>query len=387
LGTEADSPRGRIYLMTAISSGEMSLDHNAIGHLDGCLGCLACETACPSGVSYRHRIEEFRPRIHAAVRRNPWRRIVAAASADPRLLRFALRVARVMDTLGLARLRRRLPGLDLLPAARAAYDGVERTPRSRSRIPAPEQPRMRVGLLAGCVGDALRPSINRAAVEVLHRNGIEVVEIEDIGCCGALAMHAGRESDALELARRNARAFADAGVERFVTTAAGCGAMLRDYGRLLRNDADHCDAARRMAANTRDVSELLVEAGFARPSRQPLESKRVVYHDACHLLHASGIADAPRSVVSSAIGRRPTDLGDNMLCCGSAGSYNIDHRAMGLELGRHKAALARDIGADVISVGNIGCILQLERAAALEGIRVRVAHPVELLAEAYDAKE
>jgi glycolate oxidase iron-sulfur subunit len=242
-----------------------------------------------------------------------------------------------------------------------------------------------VALLIGCVADRLRPSINRAAVEVLHRNGIEVVETPDIGCCGALALHSGRESDARELARHNVRAFAAAGVDRFVTTAAGCGAMVRDYGRLLADDAELHDTARSMSAQACDVNELLVETGFEPPVSRPLETQRVAYHDACHLLHASGIADAPRFVLSSAIGCVPDDLGENALCCGSAGSYNLDHRAMGLELGRRKAKLAREAGAQVISVANIGCILQLERAVALGDLDVRVAHPIELLAEAYAA--
>jgi glycolate oxidase iron-sulfur subunit len=244
---------------------------------------------------------------------------------------------------------------------------------------------MRVGLLTGCVGDRLKPSINRAAAEVLHRNGIEVVDIDGLGCCGALALHSGLEREGLELARRNVRAIDNAGVDRFVTTAAGCGALVRDYGRLLADDPEYARAAKKLSAHARDVTELLVEVGFDRPRRRTSADRNVAYHDACHLLHAGGIASAPRTVVSAATGGPPADLGDNALCCGSAGSYNLDHRAMGLELGKRKAELIAGGTARTISVGNVGCMLQIERAAALAGLNVRVVHPIELLAEAYEA--
>jgi glycolate oxidase iron-sulfur subunit len=233
------------------------------------------------------------------------------------------------------------------------------------------------------VEDVVRPEIKRACVEVLHTNGFAVVEVAAQGCCGALAMHGGRMREALQHARRNVVAFDSTGVDYVITSAAGCGAMMKDYGRVLARDDRASAAARRVSDKVRDVCELLAEAGMREPLHKLSVDGVVAYHDACHLLHARGIASAPRSVIAAAIGRQPTDLGENTICCGSAGSYNLEHPALAGALGARKAELARGAAAALIAVGNVGCILQLERALALEGLRVPVSHPVELLAQAY----
>ncbi|MFN2376159.1 MAG: (Fe-S)-binding protein [Candidatus Binatia bacterium] len=385
LGTEADSPRGRIYIMEAIGRGELELDDDAALHLSRCLGCLACETACPSGVSFGRRLEEFRPRL--AERRDvsgTWSSATKRAYNSPGLVDAGLRVAGLMDRAGLGGVRRQIPGLGLLPAepGEAGSPDADVSPLRRSSLHQPLRPRARAAVLTGCVGDRLLPGINRDTVEVLQRNGIEVVDVRGQVCCGALDLHAGREAEAEAFAVANAAAFGAADVDFVVTTAAGCGAVVRDYAHLLRG-GDHEEAGREVAGSSRDICELLVEIGFEKPARTLEVAGEVAYHDACHLLHARGIADAPRRIVEAAFGRPPVDLGENAICCGSAGSYNLDHPRISAELGARKAELARERSAAVVAVGNVGCMMQISRAVALAGMKVDVRHPVQLLAAAY----
>ncbi|MBI5504328.1 MAG: (Fe-S)-binding protein [Deltaproteobacteria bacterium] len=391
LGTEADSPRGRIYIMEAIESGELELDAQAATHLSRCLGCLACESACPSGVSYGRRIDEFRPQLAArAGTEGILKNAAQSLYTNPSLVDLGLRGAALLDRFGLGALRRQAPGLGLLPSASTSgattdNDGADWkvTPLRRSRVHQPLRARLRVALLSGCVGDQMMPQINRDSVEVLQRNGIEVVEMPGQGCCGALALHSGRRDEAVALARANLAAFARIDdVDAFVTSAAGCGALVRDYDHLLAG-TDVGEEAEAFSALCRDVCELLVEVGFKTPSRPLTSAGPVAYHDACHLLHARGIAAAPRKVCEVATGSAPVDLGENNLCCGSAGSYNLDHPVLAEQLGRRKAVLARQSPPTTVAVGNVGCMLQIARALELEGVSAVVRHPVQLLAAAY----
>lgn len=384
LGTEADSPRGRIYLMEAIRDGELELDDGAALHLSRCLGCLACETACPSGVSYGRRLDEFRPLLAArAGTDNAWKNATRSAYSNDLVVDAGLRVAQLLDRVGLADLRRRVPGLGLLPGHAPPADcDADTSPLRRSRLHQPLRARARAALLTGCVGDRLAPDINRDTVEVLQRNGVEVVEVAGQRCCGALAMHAGLRDEAVACAGANAAAFDEADVDFVVSTAAGCGAMLRDYAHVLAG-GPHAGAGESVAARSRDVTELLAEIGFDKPAIPLDVGGEVAYHDACHLLHARGIASAPRAVCEAATGRPPVDLGENAICCGSAGSYNLDQPAISAELGARKAELARSRGVSVVAVANVGCMLQIARAVAQGGQAVAVRHPVQLLAEAY----
>lgn len=382
LGVESESPRGRLYLMDAIAKGEMALDADAAGHLSRCLGCLACEAACPSGVDYGHRIEEVRPLL--AARRDPqqaWKAATRSLYTNDALVDAGLATARLMDRAGLSSLRRRMPGLGLLPGDHDGAD-ADTTPLRRSREHQPLRPRARAALLTGCVGDRMRPGINRDAVEMLQRCGVEVVEVPGQGCCGALALHAGDRQGAMAAARANTAAFLAADVDFIVSTAAGCGAMLADYGHLLEATPEH-EAAQALASAARDVCEVLVEMGLEPPPAPLSVEGTVAYHDACHLLHARGIADAPRLVCEAAVGRVPVDLGENAICCGSAGSYNLDHPSLATALGERKAELAREGEVAVLAVANVGCMLQIAQALARGGSRARVAHPVQLLAEAW----
>lgn len=383
LGTEADSPRGRIYIMESIERGESSLDSDAAEHLSRCLGCLACESACPSGVSFARRIDAFRPRLAARHDATAtWKNLARRAYSSPKLVDAGLATAAIADRLGLQRARRAAPALGLVPGAAADAADPSLSPLRRSRALQPLRARARVALLTGCIGDRLVPEINRDAVEVLQHNGAEVVEVAGQGCCGALALHGGRREEAAELARANVRAFADADVDFIVTTAAGCGAMLGEYDEFLAGDALEADA-RSVARRSRDVCELLVELGIEAPATPIDVGGDVAYHDPCHLLHARGIASAPRDVCRIATGKPPVDLGENSVCCGSAGSYNLDQPRIADALGRRKAELAAERGAAHVAVANVGCLLQIQRALVQAGLSATASHPVQLLAEAY----
>lgn len=388
LGTEADSPRGRLYIMEGIRKGELELDDQAALHLSRCLGCLACETACPSGVSYGRRLEEFRPKLAArGGGANNWKNFAEKVYTNSTAVDVGLKAVELLDRVGLGPMRRKFPGLGILPANTAAGGlredaDADRSPLRRSRSHQPLRARARVALLTGCVGDRLLPGINRDTVEVLQRNGVEVVEVEGQGCCGALDQHAGRPGQARALAATNARVFAEADIDFVVSTAAGCGAMLRDYAHVLEG-GESAEAGHTISERSRDICEVLVELGFEKPARTVDVGGIVAYHDACHLLHARGISASPRAVCEAACGAAPVDLGENAICCGSAGSYNVDHPDLADELGRRKAELAGERQAAVVAVGNVGCLLQISRALALAGSTAVVRHPVQLLAEAY----
>lgn len=376
-GLEAESPRGRLYLMNAVAEGSMPFDRDVIEHLDSCLGCLACESACPSGVRYGRRIEEVRPRITrsklGAGRRA--RALIARAGANAKLLRLAGGVASAFDLLGLERVRRRIPGLSLIPR--------HTTASMRRAMPRPETPRLRVALLVGCVAHQMRPSITSSTVNVLHRNDVDVVLLPRDTCCGALDLHAGESATSNRAAVAMCRAVAAAEVDHLVTTAAGCGAMVSRYDELFTDGAPDTDVAHRVGHHARDICELLVEIGF-RPPRPNVTSERTVaYHDACHLLHGCGVSRAPREVLSAA-GVRWIDLGENTICCGSAGVYNLLRPRAASELARRKVELLTGKAVSDVAIGNIGCIMQLELALARAGrTDVKVWHPIELLDAAY----
>jgi glycolate oxidase iron-sulfur subunit len=245
---------------------------------------------------------------------------------------------------------------------------------------------MRVALLQGCVAETLRPEISTAALEVLVRHGFEVRALPARICCGALSLHAGDRERARREAESCVAAFEATQANVLVTTAAGCGAMVKSYGRLL-TDASTGPKACTVSAQCFDICELVARDGPIPPLR-PLElGAPVAYHDACHLLHVQGLRHEPRTVVAMATGRVPVDLGDNDVCCGSAGSHNVEHPKLGRELGRAKSDLVHSVSPSVVAVANIGCILQLERSLALAGDTTPVRHPIELLAAAYRCEE
>jgi glycolate oxidase iron-sulfur subunit len=363
-GDESDSPRGRIHLMGLLEAGELEWGPTAARHIDRCLGCMACVPACPSGVRYDLLIErtraERRERAPRGARGRALDAAIFATVPRPRLLRaISWPLALGIRPFALAP---RVKPADL----RAAPNRT---------TPAVGERRMTAALLEGCVQRALFGRVNRAAALALAADGCEVVVPRGQGCCGALALHAGREDEARRRATATVAAFA--GHDRVVVTAAGCGSAMKGYGELLGTGE-----ARRFAAGVRDVTEVLAELGPT-AERRPLPPTRVVYQDACHLNHAQGVAAQPRAILRAIPGVELAEIDDPGMCCGSAGIYNLVQPRAARELGERKARAILAAEPDVVATANPGCAVQLAAALRRLGRRdVRIAHPAELVAEA-----
>ena len=378
MGEEMDSPRGRIFLMKEVLEGKLEVEL-AQPYLDNCLGCQACETACPSGVRYGDLITEFRGRAERERKRPPVQRLrrELALRTLPHGRRF--RAAAKLGGLG-RKVRGAVPQalrpmLDLLP---------ERLPAARPlpmSFAAEGERRARVALLAGCVQQELDPEIGWAAGRVLARNGVEVVVPASQGCCGSLAMHAGEAEGARRLARRNLAAFA-ADVDAVVTTAAGCGSGMREYGALFLGEPEE-EAAARLAGLTRDVAEFLAELGLAETPPALGAPRRVAYHDACHLAHAQKVTAAPRRLLAAIEGLELLEPAEAELCCGSAGIYNVERPEVAAQLGERKARNLLATGAELIASGNIGCLTQLQSQLGSLGHPIPALHTVQVLDRAY----
>ena len=381
LGQEMDSPRGRVYLMRAATEGRIGLTENFVLHMDRCLGCRACETACPAGVPFGRLIEETRGQIERKVPRPLGRRLLGrlALGVFPERRRLArvLALTRLYQRSGLQRLVRGSGLLRSFPRVEAMERLLPTLPaRSANRLPAETLPpggplRGTVALLEGCVQALLFPEVNRATVSLLARAGYRVVVPDGQGCCGALHLHWGDRAAGRALARQNVAAFADA--DWIVTNAAGCGAALRDYGHLLGDDP----RAPALATRVRDVTELLAE--HLPGPRRPLDLT-VTYHEPCHLAHGQRVREAPRAILRAIPGLRLVELSESDLCCGSAGVYNLMEPEIAGQLLVRKLDRIAATGAGVVASGNQWCLLQLRRGLADRGLPVRAYHPVELLA-------
>ena len=386
-GEEMDSPRGRIHLVRQVVDGA-KVSPSIAGHLDACLGCLACVTACPSGVRYDTIIEEARVLVETRAARGFADRARRAAlfALFPyprrlRLMRGPLRLAQRLRLTG-PRLARRLP------ATPAALARLAPPVRPRVELPAvvPARPggrpgpaRARVGLLTGCVQSAFFGHVSAATANVLSLEGVEVVIPRGQGCCGALARHTGRARQAERQARRTVRAFSEAGVDAIVTDVAGCGSVMKEYAESLAGDPKWSARAASVAGRVRDVTELLASLGEPLAPRHPLELT-VAYHDACHLSHGQGVRAQPRGLLRTVPGLRVVSPMDADVCCGSAGVYNLLEPEPAAQLGARKAAALRATGADVVVAGNPGCLLQIAAAMRADGGRViPTLHTVELL--------
>jgi glycolate oxidase iron-sulfur subunit len=394
LGTEADSPRGRIHLMRALQEGRLAVDAEAVRHLDLCLGCRGCETACPSGVAYGELIEAARPWVEARYRRpvgERWyRRLTLVALTVPRALRLLLAPLRVLESVGVLALVRRL-ARRLPRSVRAAVHLLPAPLAPRARLPlttaASGDERATVHLLAGCVMPELFGDTVRNTVAVLAANGCRVVVPPGQACCGALALHAGDRERALAAARQTLDAISAAtpahGVAPpIVVNAAGCGALLKGYGALFADDPERAARARAVAARVRDATEILAELGL-RAVPGGGAPRRVAYHDPCHLAHAQGVRTAPREILAAIPGLTVVPMEDEDLCCGSAGHYNVMQPAMARQLVERKVAAIRASGAELVATANAGCALQLEAGLRAAGVAVPVRHVLDLLAEAY----
>jgi glycolate oxidase iron-sulfur subunit len=380
LGQEMDSPRGRLYLMRAAAEGRIGLSENFVLHMDRCLGCRGCETACPSGVPFGRLLEEVRGQIGRKVPRPRSRRLlgrlILGTFPDRRRLAFALAVLRLYQRSGLQILTRaigvlrpfpRLAAMERLLPALAAPAG-ERVP---SRLEPSGPSRGSVALLTGCIQAQLFPEVNAATARLLARAGYTVLSPPEQGCCGALHLHWGDRGQARRLARANLAAFG--GSDWVVTNAAGCGTTLRDYGHLLAGEP----AAAGLAERVRDVAELLATA-LPGP-RQPLPLT-ATYHEPCHLVHGQRVREAPRALLRAIPGLRLVELPEADLCCGSAGVYNLLEPEIAGRLLARKLDRIAATGAEVVVSGNPGCLLQLRQGLAERGLPIRAHHPVELLA-------
>ncbi|MGD9764775.1 MAG: glycolate oxidase subunit GlcF [Candidatus Binatia bacterium] len=379
LGTEMDSPRGRIHLVRALEDGTLALDGDVVRHLDLCLGCQACESACPSGVRYGRIFEQARAYVTRRAAR-PWhervrRRALLAIFPYRRRLRALLALVGVARALGLWQvLARWMDAAALLPSE------CEPKPLA-AYYPARGAETLRVALHSGCVTGELFSEVNAAAVRVLTRYGASVAVPPGQGCCGALHLHNGDPDTARALARRNIDAFTPE-VDVIVTAAAGCGSTLKGYGHLLEDDPAYAERARRFGAAVRDVTEVIA-AGTADPP-PACAPQRVTYQDACHLAHAQGIRAQPRELLARVPGLELVELAESEVCCGSAGSYNLTEPEMARRLRERKIDRIAATGASCVAAANAGCALQIRAGLAARGLRVRVLHPIELLDEAYE---
>ena len=386
---EMDSPRGRIYLMKLGTEGNAQMTDTFVGHFDHCLGCMACLTACPSGVQYDKLIEATRAQIERHYSRSfadrLFRRMIFALFPYPGRLRALTVPLWLYQRSGLRALAHRLGLLALLPARLSAMESLlpqltlGRGTRLPPRIPAQGASRRRVGLLLGCVQRVLFAEVNAATARVLAAEGCEVIVPPGQGCCGALMVHAGMEQQALDAARRLIDAFAGAEVDTIVTNAAGCGSTMKEYAHLLRDDPQYAERARTLGAKCRDVSEVLAELEPRAP-RHPLRAPlRVAYHDACHLQHAQNVRLQPRRLLSDIPGLELMEIADAALCCGSAGIFNLIEPRAAADLGDRKVRACLATDPDVIVSGNPGCLLQLRAGLARVGRTIPVLHTIQLL--------
>ncbi len=381
---EMDSPRGRIYLMKSIAEGRIPLDDDAARHLDLCLGCRGCETACPSGVHYGQLIEGARSFVERNHRRGLVdrlkRRAVSAIFPFPNRLRLLLAPLKLVDILQLrSALRAIMPSvtrdwLDLLPPLEA-----NARPLAKAATIGPSADAPAVVVHHGCVAQVLAHSENLNSERLLAAAGYRVVQLEPTSCCGALDLHSGNAARARDFARANVRALKNCGADSIVSAASGCSVAIAEYGALLRDEPQFAEDARAVSSKVRDLSSLLLDA-TANAKRE--FRCRVTYHDACHLAHGLGVREAPRRLLESIPGVMLVEMPESDLCCGSAGSYNLTEPAMARELARRKADNIVTTGADYVVLANPGCEFQIAAELRRRRSRIKVVHLADFLAMA-----
>ena len=395
LGTEMDSPRGRIFLIKSLAEGRIGLTDSTVDHLSLCLDCRACETVCPAGVPYGQLIEVAKAEIErqrpGGIARRGFRWMnFGVLLGHPRLLALAAAGLRAYQASGLQALVRHTGVLALLPRAARAWESLTPSmPARGQRAPLPEvteavaPQRGRVAMLTGCVQSVVFGAHNRATARILARNGYEVLAPRAQGCCGALNAHGGDHARALDMARATIEVFERTPVDAIIVNTSGCGAHMKNYGLLLAGDPAWAERARRFAALVQDISEFLART----PLRGPLlpVPLTITYHDPCHVVHGQKISKQPRALLAQVPALRVVDLPESDWCCGSAGIYNLTQPEMATRLLRRKVRHVASTRADAVVTANPGCILQIQAGLRDKGLPVQVLHIVEVLDRAYGA--
>jgi glycolate oxidase iron-sulfur subunit len=387
-GEEMDSPRGRIYMMKKSTQGEAALNQQFGLHMDNCLGCMACMTACPSGVQYNKLIEDTRAQVERNIARSTtdslFRKLLFATFPYVRRLRLLALPMLIYQRTGLQKLLRASGLLRLLPKRLLQMESLlPRVPAGfthglPAKVSPVAAPRRRVGMLSGCVQQVFFQHVNQATARVLGAEGCEVIIPQAQECCGALMLHSGLDEQAAALARRMIATFEKARVDTIVINAAGCGSTMKEYGHLLRDDPAWAARAAEFSAKCKDVSEILCEL----PARSPRHAlpMRVAYHDACHLRHAQAIHAEPRRLLATIPGLEVAEIEEASLCCGSAGVYNLLHPEPANQLGDRKVENLLATKAEAVISANPGCLLQLMSGLRRRGLdAMPTYHMVELL--------
>lgn len=405
---ERNSPRGRIALMRAIADDRLEVTKAFGDEMYFCLGCLACQTACPAGVNYAELFEHARAEVEAKrVLNSPRRNFIRGFTVrwlfmDLRRLELMGKAIRLYQQLGLQTLLRRSGVLKLLPKRLRELEAMTPTvqPEFTADLVAPVTPavgerKYRVAMLIGCAQDLIFSDVNRDTVEVLAQNGCEVVTPPEQQCCGSLHAHNGEWTLAQQLARRSIDQFPPEQFDAIITNAGGCGSHLKHYAKLLADDPAYRERAELWDAKVKDIHEWLVEIGARRPTSagrddlphlladQQVSPTVVTYHESCHLSHGQKVVSQPRQVLAAIPNLKLVELPEASWCCGSAGIYNLTQPEMAGELLDRKIQHIKATGAMTVATGNPGCLLQLVNGAAQHGLKLRVVHPVTLLAEAY----
>jgi glycolate oxidase iron-sulfur subunit len=393
LGTEMDSPRGRIFLIKSLAEGRIGLGDATVEHLSLCLDCRACETVCPAGVPYGRLIEAAKAEVERQRPGPAPRRVFRWLNfglllGHPRLLAAATTGLRLYQSSGLQALARRAGLTRLLPGTLPAWEALlPPLPSAAARAPLPPLTpalgprRARVALLTGCVQSVVFGAHNRATARVLARNGCDVLVPAGQGCCGALNAHGGDHARAVAMARRTIETFEAAGAEAVVVNTSGCGAHMKAYGALLAGDPAWAERAARFARTVQDVAEFLARE----PLRGPLAPVPLTatYHDPCHVVHGQKIRRPPRELLAQVPGLRLVELPESDWCCGSAGIYNLTQPEMAGRLLRRKVRNIEATAADAVITANPGCILQIQAGLRARGLEPPVLHLVEVLDRAY----
>ncbi|HKH09841.1 MAG TPA: heterodisulfide reductase-related iron-sulfur binding cluster [Rubrobacter sp.] len=383
-GEEMDSPRGRIYLMNK-GLNEEPMNDQMVRHWDLCLGCMACVTACPSGVQYDKLIEATRGQVERRYERTPqdkaFREMIFQIFPYPNRLRLMAAPLKLYQRFGVGDMLNKAGVMKLLPKRMRAMEALMPMLSEQHELPevteAVGERRRRVGFIKGCVQRVFFSDVNAATVRVLAAEGCEVVTPKVQGCCGALSVHAGREEEFEEFARRLIDTFEGLDLDNIIINAAGCGSTLKEYGYLLRDDPEYAERASAFAEKVMDVTEFIQDLGPV-AERNPLPVA-AAYHDACHLAHAQGVRKQPRQTLKQIPGVEVREIKEAEICCGSAGIYNMVEPEPATELGDRKAKNVLNTGARMIVTSNPGCMLQIQASLKRMGHSMPMAHPMEVL--------